>query len=36
MFRKKKEEIELDVKLHCPDGLDESLGFTLPKELDDF
>lgn len=34
MFKKKS--IILDVKLHCPDGLDESLGFHLPEELDEF
>lgn len=26
----------ITVRLHCPDGLDESLGFHLPKELDSF
>ncbi len=27
---------ELFVELVCPDGLSESLGFTMPKELPDF
>lgn len=32
-----KEKINyIDVKLHCLDGEDESLGFHLPEELDQF
>ena len=32
----KSKSIIIDIKLHCPDGFDESLGFTLPEEIDRF
>ena len=36
MFNMYRDKPIIDVKLHCPDGLDESLGFILPDDLDEF
>jgi len=33
---KKEKNIYLDVSLHCPDGLSESQGYDIPRQLDDF
>ena len=36
MFKFNQEQVEIVVSVKCPDGLCESLGYTLPKEIDSF
>lgn len=36
MFKLNQEQVTIEVSLKCPDGLCESLGYLLPKEIDSF